>query len=102
MLSFLYRQSGLLPCRQPAGEIDDAAEAELAQRRGGLGGALAAVAIDDHRLVLALGKVARALQARERHVLRAEDVTRAVFAGFPHVEHQRVLAVDEMRRLRGA
>jgi hypothetical protein len=41
----------------------------------------------------------RRVEARQRQVLRAEHVAAAELARLAHVEHQRVLAVDEMRRL---
>ena len=50
---------------------------------------------------LRLAEVRRALvDARERHVLGAEHMAGAVLARLAHVEHQRVLAVDEVRGLR--
>src|SRR5258706_1883293 len=97
-----HRQPGLLPRAEAASEIDDAAEALLPEGGRGLCGALAAVVVDDERLVLAVRELAgvAALQARKRQVARAEDMAGAVVARVAHVEHQRVLAVDELRRLR--
>src|SRR5258706_579864 len=97
-----HRQPGLIPRAEAASEIDVAAEALLPEGGRGLCGALAAVVVDDERLVLALRELAgvAALQARKRQVARAEDMAGAVVARVAHVEHQRVLAVDELRRLR--
>src|SRR6266850_1924057 len=81
MFLFLHRQPGLLPRVQAAREIDDAGEAQALERRRGLGGAVAAVAVDDQRPLLFLPQIlAAVVDARQRHVLRAEDVARAILA----------------------
>src|SRR5678815_2497348 len=101
-LLLLHRQAGLSPGAETAGKIRDLREALALQRRRGFRRALAAVVVDDDRLLLALGEVGRAfVDARERNVLRAEDVSRGVFARIAHVEQQRVLAVDELDGARG-
>src|SRR6185503_15060839 len=62
---------------------------------------IAGVVVHDERLFLELGEVRRTLvNAREGHVLRPEHVPGSVFARLAHVEHQRVLAVDEVGGLR--
>src|SRR5207237_6150493 len=94
--SFLHRKPGLLPRREAAGKVRDAREAMLLQRRERLGGALAAVAIHDHRALFLLCKLrAQRIELGERHVLRTEHVARSEFVGLAHVDDERVLAIDE-------
>src|SRR5512145_745636 len=50
----LHRQPGLLPGTQPAGQIHGALQALLFHERDRFAGALAGIAVDDDRAVLAL------------------------------------------------
>src|SRR5262245_781225 len=83
---FLHRQAGLLPALEAAGEIDHPGVALLLQERHRLRRALAALAIHDHRALLALRELAggAVAEARQRRVLRAQDVAGGVFAGVAH------------------
>src|SRR5947207_11349052 len=87
--SALHRQAGLLPRGQPPAQVHDAREAEPLQRRRRLRRALAAVAIDDQRLVLALGELRRGgarLDLRQRNAFCTEDVAAAELRAFADVE----------------
>src|SRR5689334_3563824 len=67
--SFLHRQAGLLPAGEAAGKIQHAPEALALERARRLAGALAAVAIDDDRTVLAFQLLAdTGRQPRERQI----------------------------------
>ena len=101
-MAVVCEQDGFVSQRATKIKVADAREALLLQRCERLGGALTTVAINDHRPLLALSKVrAGAIQPRERQVLRAEHVARGELVRLAHIHHQRFLAVDEVRRLRG-
>src|SRR3954466_10360685 len=93
---FLHRKAGLLPRGQSTREIHHSLESLLLQGRNGLRRALAGLAIDDDRLVLAL-QLGR-LHAGHRQVFRAQDVAGLVLRLVTHVHEYRVLPVDELRR----
>src|SRR6185503_2230730 len=104
MSFFFHGQPGLTPCTQTARKAHGLAEALAFQRGRRLAGAIAVVAVDDHRLVLVLSGNFRAdgFDTGERHVLRAENMPGSVLARIAHVDDERILAVDELRGLRGA
>src|SRR4029079_10676895 len=95
------RQPGLAPGAETASETGDPREALALQRRGGFRRALAAVVVDDQRPFLLLRQIAAAfVDAVERQMPCAEDMARAVLGRIAHVEHQPLLAVDELDRAR--
>src|SRR5258708_3147581 len=99
----LHRQPGLLPGRDAAGKVGDAREALLLQRRERLRRTLAAVAADDQRTLLAFAEVgAGSVEPRKRQVLRAEHMTCGELVRLAHVDDERVLTIDQLRRLRRA
>src|SRR3954454_21215567 len=92
----LQRQAGVLPRLDAARQVRGARKALLFQRGERFRRAIAAVAVDDYRAVLLLHEIATSsFHARGRNVPRAEHVAGGELVRFAHVDHHRVLAIDE-------
>ena len=96
--TFGERQSGILPCAKAAAKRLDVREPESRECRDGSAAAHPAVAIDDHRAGRMLRDLAAAvLELGQRDVDRVRQPSPGQLAGLAHVEHDRILLVEQAR-----
>ena len=87
------RQAGPLPRLQPAGQLAGLVAAGTGQQRRRLGGAVAAVAVEDDGLAR-LGAPASGLDAGERYGTRAGDPLARMLIRLAHVDQQGLATLE--------